>query len=100
MVHGNLAKSILNAGWGYLVQRLQDKAASAGRVVIVVDPRGSQCGAKWEGLTLNDRWVTCDCGLSLDRDHNAAINIKNRAGNVRWGIRSPRGGLPQEAAGL
>src|SRR4030095_12829299 len=24
MVHGNLAKSILDAGWGYLVQRLQD----------------------------------------------------------------------------
>ena len=48
MVHGNLAKSILNAGWGYLVQRLQDKAASAGRVVVVVDPRGSQCGAKWD----------------------------------------------------
>jgi putative transposase len=105
MVHGNLAKSILDAGWGYLVQRLRDKAASAGRVVFLVDPRGtsktcSRCGEAWQGLTLKDRWVTCACGLSLDRDHNAAMNILNRAGNVRWGISSPAGGLPQEAAAL
>jgi len=39
MMHGNLAKSILDAGWGYLVQRLQDKAASAGRIVVLVDAR-------------------------------------------------------------
>jgi putative transposase len=105
MVHGNLAKSILDASWGSLVQRLRDKAASAGRMVVLVDPRGtsktcSGCGRTFEGLTLADRWVTCACGLSLDRDHNAAINILNRAGNVRWGISSPPGGLPQEAAGL
>ncbi|MCG8350269.1 MAG: transposase, partial [Chloroflexales bacterium] len=79
MVHGNLAKSILDAGWGYLVQRLRDKAASAGRVVVLVDPRNtsktcSGCGAAFEELTLADRWVECACGLSLDRDHNAAVN--------------------------
>ena len=105
MVHGNLAKSILDAGWGYLVQRLHDKAESAGRVVVLVDARDtsktcSSCGRTFEGLTLADRWVTCKCGVSLDRDHNAAINILNRAGNVRWGISSPAGGLPQEAPGL
>lgn len=105
MVHGNLAKSILDAAWGYLVQRLRDKAASAGRVVVLVDPRNtsktcSGCGAAFEELTLADRWVECACGLSLDRDHNAALNIKNRAGQVRWGISSPLGGLPQEAAGF
>lgn len=106
MVHGNLAKSILDAGWGYLVQRLTDKAASAGRVVVLVDPRNtsktcSGCGRLFEGLTLKDRWVDCPrCGLSLDRDHNAAINILNRGGQLRWSSRSPRGGLGQEAAGL
>lgn len=103
MVHGNLAKSILDAGWGYLVQRLTHKAASAGRVIVLVDPRGtsktcSGCGVTFEGLTLADRWVTCRCGLSLDRDHNAAVNIKNRAGYVRWSSSSPIGGLGQEAA--
>jgi putative transposase len=103
MVHGNLAKSILDAGWGYLVQRLHDKAESAGRVVILVDPRGtsktcSGCGATFEGLTLADRWVTCGCGVALNRDHNAAINIKNRGGQFRWPLSSPEGGLGQEAA--
>jgi putative transposase len=105
MVHGNLAKSILDAGWGYLVQRLRDKAESAGRVVVLVDPSGtsktcSGCGRTFEGLTLADRWVTCSCGVSLHRDYNAAINIKSRGGQLRWGISSAQAGLPQEAAGL
>ena len=89
MVHGNLAKSILDAGWGYLVQRLTHKAASAGRIVVLVDPRYtsktcSGCGHIFESLSLSDRWIVCGCGLSLDRDHNAAINILKRAGQVRW----------------
>ena len=105
MVHGNLAKSILDAGWGYLVQRRTHKAASAGRVVVLVDPRYtsntcSGCGAQFVGLTLKARWVDCVCGLSLDRDHNAARNILNRGGQLRWSSSSPRGGLGQAAAGL
>jgi putative transposase len=35
----HLAKSILDAGWGYLTQHLMSKAASAGRLVLLVDPR-------------------------------------------------------------
>ncbi len=107
MVHGNLAKSILDAGWGYLVQRLTHKAASAGRAVVLVDPRNtsklcsSGCGHVFETLWLADRWVDCPrCGLSLDRDHNAAINILNRGGQLRWSLSSPIGGLGQEAAPL
>ena len=103
LVHGNLAKSILDAGWGYLVQRLTHKAASAGRVVVLVDPRYtsktcSGCGRVFEGLTLKDRWVDCHCGVSLDRDHNAAINVFNRGGQLRWSLSLPIGGLGQEAA--
>jgi len=98
----HLAKSILDAGWGYLMQHLTSKAAEAGRVVYLVDPRYtskrcSGCGHVFESLSLSDRWIDCGCGLSLDRDHNAAINIVKRAGHVRWGISSPVGGLPQEA---
>jgi putative transposase len=60
MVHGNLGKSILDAGWGYLMQRLTFKAASAGRVVVLVDPNYttkdcSGCGRRFEGLTLKTR---------------------------------------------
>jgi putative transposase len=98
----HLAKSILDASWGYLVGHLMSKAAEAGRVVCLVDPRNtsktcSQCGHVFETLSLSDRWINCGCGLSIDRDHNAAINILNRAGQVRWGISTPMGGLPQEA---
>ena len=105
MVHGNLAKSILDAGWGYLVKQLTYKAESAGRVVVLVDPRYtsktcSSCGHIFEDLTLSDRWIDCACGLSLDRDHNAAINILHRGGQLRWALSTPVGVLAQEAAGL
>jgi putative transposase len=93
----HLSKSILDAGWGYFKQRLLDKAADAGRKVVLVDPAYtskscSNCGALFEGLTLAHRWVECECGLSLDRDHNAALNVLKRAGRVREPERS---GLPQ-----
>lgn len=101
----HLAKSILDAGWGYLIQHLMSKAAEAGRVVCLVDARYtsktcSRCGHVFEQQTLSDRWIDCGCGLSLDRDHNAAVNILKRAGQVRWGISGSLDSLPQEAAGL
>jgi transposase len=37
----------------------------------------SKCGAKKENLTLADRIFSCDCGLVIDRDLNAAINLNN-----------------------
>jgi len=109
----HLSKSILDAGWGYLVTHLTHKAEEAGRRVILVDPAYtsktcSRCGALFEHLTLADRWVICPCGLSLDRDHNAAINILKRAGTPPLGAnvakRQPSGCgyvcVAQEAAGL
>jgi putative transposase len=38
----------------------------------------SGCGAVVQ-KSLDERWHSCSCGTELDRDHNAAINIK-RAG--------------------
>jgi putative transposase len=81
----HLSKSIMDAGWGYLSKRISDKAAEAGRHVVQVNPAYtsktcSSCGRIFEDLTLADRWVECSCGLSMDRDVNAAINILNRAG--------------------
>jgi putative transposase len=102
----HLSKSILDASWGYLKQRLMSKAAEAGRQVVLVEPSYisktcAGCGALFEGLTLQDRWVHCVCGLSLDRDHNAALNILKRAGHIRWGISTDTSlRLPQEAVPL
>jgi putative transposase len=92
-----LSKSILDAGWGYLRQRLIDKAAEAGRQVILVDPANtsrtcSSCGAIFPELSLGDRWVECSCGLSMDRDVNAAWNILKRAGHA-LGSKSTANGL-------
>jgi putative transposase len=39
----------------------------------------SICGAKKEELSLAERVYVCSCGNALDRDINAAINIKNEA---------------------
>jgi hypothetical protein len=85
----------LDAGWGYLRQHLADKAADAGRQVVLVNPSHtsrtcSSCGAVFPDISLADRWVQCPCGLSLDRDVNSALNILKRAGYARWGKRAPR----------
>jgi len=83
----SLAKSISDAAWGTFISLLTNKAASAGCVVVKVNPSGtsqtcSGCGAKPDTpKTLADRWHTCAaCGLSLQRDVNAARNILHWAG--------------------
>ena len=102
----HLSKSILDAGWGYLKMRLVSKAVDAGREVIFVNPAYtsktcSSCGAGFENLTLADRWVDCSCGLSIDRDVNAACNILKRAGHALWDESTATGlRLSQEAPPL
>ncbi len=83
----HLAKSILDSSWGYFKDRLASKAANAGREVAFVNPAYtsstcSTCKRNFPDFSLATRWVDCVCGLSLDRDHNAALNILNRAGWV------------------
>jgi putative transposase len=78
-----MAKSTHDAGWGQFLQILSVKAANAGLMTIAVNPNGttqecSSCGQKVP-KTIQDRWHECQCGCSLDRDHNAAKNIKYRA---------------------
>ena len=82
-----LAKSISDVAWNMLVTVTSYKAESAGSIVVLVDPRNtskmcSRCGILVE-KTLADRVHNCpECGLSLDRDWNAAINI------LRLGLQS------------
>jgi putative transposase len=85
-----LAKSISDAGWNQFLTILVTKAEEAGLRVVVVNPAGtsqvcSGCGRSVP-KTLSDRWHTCpyeDCGLSLQRDHNTARALLNRAGLAR-----------------
>ena len=80
-VFGNkLNKSIADVAWIQLAQFTAYKAEDAGRLFLQVDPRNtskkcSRCGLLVE-KNLSVRVHNCPhCGLSLDRDVNAAINI-------------------------
>jgi len=101
----HLSKSILDAGWGYLRQRLTVKAANAGRTLVLVDPAYTSqacscCGQIFQAFDLSTRWVTCDaCGLSLARDHNAAINILKRA-TTGWDASVPHNVAPLPAGSV
>jgi putative transposase len=78
-----LAKSVNDAGWGQFLSILTVKAENAGLKVIAVNPNGtsqecSSCGHKVK-KPLSQRMHNCpDCNISLCRDLNAGINIKNR----------------------
>lgn len=90
------SKSILDAGWGLFKQFLANKAVDAGRLVVFVNPAYtskccSNCGTMFEDFDLSVRWVECACGLSLDRDHNAAIAVLYRAG---WDASVPQNVAP------
>lgn len=92
MQNGHLAKSIGDAAWNQLVQYTSYKAVDAGRSVVLVDPRNtskrcSRCSTLVE-KALSVRVHNCPvCGLSINRDVNAAINIL-ALGLQRMGIKS------------
>jgi putative transposase len=74
-----LNKSINDAAWNQFIRYTVYKAEYAGRSVVLVNPRNtskrcSRCGQIIE-KDLSTRIHSCTCGLILDRDHNAAINI-------------------------
>lgn len=96
----SLARSIVEQQWGYFVQCLTYKAVSAGGWVVKVSPRHttqqcSGCGAMpCEKLDLGQRVYCCyACGMTLDRDLNAAINILHR------GLSSDSAGMSAEMKG-
>jgi len=75
----HLARSISDAGWGKFVNMLTYKAESAGGQVIKVNPKNTSQACSGCGQIvhkgLSARVHSCDCGLVIDRDENAAINI-------------------------
>ena len=79
----HLARSVSDAALGEFRRQLEYKTARSGAVLRVVDrwyPSSktcSNCGVVKAKLSLSERTFNCDtCGLSLDRDLNAAINIR------------------------
>ena len=79
----HLARSVSDAALGEFRRQLEYKTARSGAVLRVVDrwyPSSktcSNCGVVKAKLSLSERTFNCDaCGLSMDRDLNAAINIQ------------------------
>jgi putative transposase len=79
-----MRRNIQLAAWNVFQHQIKYKAEEAGREVVLVDPRGtsqecSSCGTIVP-KNLSVRVHEClACGLTLDRDHNAARNILKRA---------------------
>ena len=86
MANHKLAGAIGDVGWASFVTMLEYKAEWYGKNILRIgrfEPSSktcSCCGAINKELTLKDREWTCEgCGTFLNRDVNAAINIKNFA---------------------
>lgn len=85
--NSKLAKSIADVSWGMMVRTTMDKAEEAGSKVVLVNPNNttqlcSRCG-QYVKKELSDRIHSCpSCGLVMNRDQNAAINI------LRLGLQS------------
>jgi putative transposase len=81
-----MAKSVLDAGWGILKTYLQYKSQQAGRYLLIVSERNttrtcSSCkaltGPSGLDMLIVRTWVCRECGVTHDRDVNAARNIRS-----------------------
>lgn len=82
----SLSGALADAGLSELLRQIEYKAAWRGATVVKADkfyPSSktcSGCGSVKTDLALSDRTYRCDqCGLEMDRDLNAAINLKQYA---------------------
>lgn len=73
-------RKVSDLGFGEFLEILEWVALKRGKRVVRIDRFQattkvcSNCGQRHE-LELRDRVLNCACGLVIDRDHNAAINI-------------------------
>lgn len=85
LARSGLAKAVHDASWARFISMLRYKAERAGTRLIEVDCRNTTqncagCGTRVP-KALGDRHHDCPhCGLSIDRDLNAALNVLRRAG--------------------
>ena len=76
-------KSVSDISWSGFVSDLENNARNQGKLIHKVSrwyPSSktcSCCGVIKKDLKIQDRTWTCICGVTHDRDFNAAINIRN-----------------------
>jgi putative transposase len=78
--HPRLARSISDVSWASFIVMLSYKAERAGSTLVKVNPRNTsqQCSSCGDLVPkpLTVRTHSCpSCGLEIDRDHNASLNI-------------------------
>ena len=78
----HLSKAISDAAWGEFTRQLKYKTTWYGSTLIQADPffpsskTCSGCGVAKAKLLLSEREFACtNCGLVIDRDENAAVNL-------------------------
>ena len=93
----HLAKAVSDAAFGEFRRQLEYKTARTGAALHIVDrwfassKTCSKCGRVKAKLSLAERVYKCDgCGLVMDRDLNAAINIRV-AGSAPETVNAHRG---------
>ena len=78
----NFGKSVADNGWGMLTNFLVYKMEREGKQLVRIgrwypsSKTCSSCGKVKKELGLGERIYRCDCGNQMDRDENAAINIR------------------------
>ena len=83
MKNRHLSKAIAAQRFYYFRNKMTIKAKEIGIEVRIADrfypssKKCSQCGKIKKELKLKDRMYSCECELKMDRDLNAAINLKN-----------------------
>lgn len=92
----HLAKSASSAAFGEIVRQLEYKCGWYGRDFVKIGrwyPSSKtchHCGYVNHGLTLNDRvWICAGCGREIDRDFNAAENIRDEGIRILSGDGAP-----------
>lgn len=89
MKNRNLAKTISQQKFYEFKRQMEYKCEKYGIEFIQVDrffPSSklcSNCGQINKNLKLSDRVYHCDCGLHIDRDLNASINLANYGKSVK-----------------
>ncbi len=81
MARTKLSKSVLDAGLGEFRRQLEYKSVWSRKHLSVIDrwfpsSKLHSCGLVNDALTLKDREWLCGCGETVDRDLNAALNIR------------------------
>lgn len=83
MKNKHLSKAISKQGFYEFKRQIEYKCKFRGIELVIADrfyPSSktcSQCGEINKDLKLKDRVYNCSCGLSIDRDLNASINLSN-----------------------